>query len=69
LRATEHDIDSARPHQKLKRQRIAVAVGALRIRENREWKPKDVSRKIEAMGCVLVRRGARYDWYRNPSPD
>jgi len=22
---------------------------------------------IEAMGCVLIRRGANHDWYQNPA--
>jgi mRNA interferase HicA len=22
--------------------------------------------KIEGMGCVLIRHGARHDWYQNP---
>lgn len=24
-------------------------------------------RTIESLGCVLVRHGARHDWYRNPA--
>ena len=27
----------------------------------------DLVRQIEELGCVLVRHGARHDWYRNPS--
>jgi predicted RNA binding protein YcfA (HicA-like mRNA interferase family) len=23
-------------------------------------------RKIERLGCVLIRHGARHDWYQNP---
>ena len=26
----------------------------------------DLIKAIEAGGCVLVRHGGRYDWYRNP---
>ena len=26
----------------------------------------DLIRIIEGFGCVLVRHGARHDWYRNP---
>ena len=26
----------------------------------------DLIKRIEAMGCVLVRHGGRHDWYRNP---
>jgi mRNA interferase HicA len=26
----------------------------------------DLIRSIEQCGCVLVRHGARHDWYRNP---
>jgi predicted RNA binding protein YcfA (HicA-like mRNA interferase family) len=26
----------------------------------------DLIKAIEAGGCVLVRHGARHDWYRNP---
>ena len=29
-------------------------------------KRRDLIRKIEAEGCVLVRHGAKHDWYRNP---
>ena len=24
-------------------------------------------KKIKAVGCVLVRHGAKHDWYRNPN--
>ncbi len=24
-------------------------------------------RKITANGCILIRRGAKHDWYRNPN--
>ena len=26
----------------------------------------DLIREIEAAGCLLVRHGAKHDWYRNP---
>jgi mRNA interferase HicA len=26
----------------------------------------DLIKTIEALGCVLVRHGAKHDWYRNP---
>ncbi len=26
----------------------------------------DLIRTLEQMGCVLVRHGAKHDWYRNP---
>jgi mRNA interferase HicA len=26
----------------------------------------DLIRQIESAGCVLVRNGAKHDWYRNP---
>jgi len=26
----------------------------------------DLIRKLEQMGCVLVRHGGRHDWYTNP---
>jgi mRNA interferase HicA len=29
-------------------------------------KRRDLIRRIEASGCVLVRHGGRHDWYRNP---
>ena len=29
-------------------------------------KRREFVRKLEAMGCVLVRHGARHDWYTNP---
>ena len=29
-------------------------------------KRKDLIRKIEEMGCVLVRHGKKHDWYTNP---
>ena len=27
----------------------------------------DLIRTIEGFGCVLIRRGGKHDWYRNPS--
>ena len=30
-------------------------------------KRRELVRKLEAMGCVLVRHGARHDWYTNPT--
>jgi hypothetical protein len=27
----------------------------------------DLIREIEKMGCVLIRHGAKHDWYRNPN--
>ena len=29
-------------------------------------KRRDLIRQIENGGCVLIRRGARHDWYQNP---
>jgi len=29
-------------------------------------KRKDLVREIEKRGCILIRRGARHDWYQNP---
>lgn len=26
----------------------------------------DLIKAVEALGCVLVRHGAKHDWYRNP---
>jgi len=26
----------------------------------------DLIKKIERLGCVLIRHGARHDWYQNP---
>jgi predicted RNA binding protein YcfA (HicA-like mRNA interferase family) len=26
----------------------------------------DLIKRIEGMGCMLVRHGAKHDWYRNP---
>jgi mRNA interferase HicA len=30
-------------------------------------KRNDLIREIEKMGCILIRHGARHDWYQNPS--
>lgn len=27
----------------------------------------DLIREIEKLGCVLIRHGAKHDWYRNPN--
>lgn len=29
-------------------------------------KRTDLLRLIESFGCILIRHGARHDWYRNP---
>jgi hypothetical protein len=29
-------------------------------------KRTDLIRQIVAFGCVLIRHGAKHDWYRNP---
>jgi len=29
-------------------------------------KRRDLVRKIEEMGCVLIRHGGKHDWYQNP---
>ena len=29
-------------------------------------KRRDLVRKLEELGCVLVRHGASHDWYSNP---
>ena len=29
-------------------------------------KQTDLVRKLETLGCVLVRHGGKHDWYRNP---
>jgi len=29
-------------------------------------KRTDLVKTIEGFGCVLIRHGARHDWYRNP---
>ena len=30
-------------------------------------KRQDLIRKLEEIGCVLVRHGGRHDWYTNPA--
>jgi mRNA interferase HicA len=30
-------------------------------------KRTELIRKIKRMGCVLIRHGARHDWFQNPS--
>jgi mRNA interferase HicA len=29
-------------------------------------KRKDLIRELEKMGCLLIRHGAKHDWYQNP---
>ncbi|MBC7262523.1 MAG: type II toxin-antitoxin system HicA family toxin [Chloroflexi bacterium] len=29
-------------------------------------KREDLIRELEKMGCVLIRHGAKHDWYQNP---
>jgi len=29
-------------------------------------KRRELIRRLNAMGCILVRRGAKHDWYQNP---
>ena len=29
-------------------------------------KKKELVRQLEEMGCILIRRGRRHDWYQNP---
>jgi mRNA interferase HicA len=29
-------------------------------------KRRDLIRQIERKGCILIRHGARHDWYQNP---
>ena len=29
-------------------------------------KRRDLIRTLEKMGCVLIRHGAKHDWYHNP---
>lgn len=28
-------------------------------------KRKDLIRQIESLGCILIRHGAKHDWYQN----
>ncbi len=30
-------------------------------------KRRDLIRELEKLGCVLIRHGAKHDWYQNPS--
>ena len=30
-------------------------------------KQRDLIRTLLALGCVLIRHGAKHDWYQNPS--
>ncbi|MDQ7032152.1 MAG: type II toxin-antitoxin system HicA family toxin [Desulfonauticus sp.] len=30
-------------------------------------KRKDLIRKLEDMGCILIRHGGKHDWYHNPT--
>jgi predicted RNA binding protein YcfA (HicA-like mRNA interferase family) len=30
-------------------------------------KRKDLIRRLEAGGCVLIRHGGKHDWYQNPT--
>ena len=29
-------------------------------------KRKELVRQLEEMGCILIRRGRKHDWYQNP---
>lgn len=29
-------------------------------------KRRELVQKIEEMGCILIRHGAKHDWYQNP---
>lgn len=29
-------------------------------------KQRDLIKKLEEMGCVFIRHGAKHDWYQNP---
>ncbi|WP_462322549.1 type II toxin-antitoxin system HicA family toxin [Halochromatium sp.] len=29
-------------------------------------KRRDLIKKLESVGCVLLRHGSRHDWYHNP---
>ncbi|MGE0130504.1 MAG: type II toxin-antitoxin system HicA family toxin [Blastocatellales bacterium] len=29
-------------------------------------KRRDLIRQLEMMGCILIRHGAKHDWYQNP---
>ncbi len=30
-------------------------------------KRRDLIKRIETLGCKLIRHGGRHDWYRNPA--
>jgi len=30
-------------------------------------KQRDLIKRLEAMGCVLIRHGGKHDWYQNPN--
>jgi len=30
-------------------------------------KRKDMMHQLEESGCILIRHGARHDWYQNPA--
>lgn len=30
-------------------------------------KRRDLIKKIEGLGCVLIRHGGKHDWYQNPT--
>jgi mRNA interferase HicA len=30
-------------------------------------KHRDLVKKIEGVGCVLIRHGGKHDWYQNPA--
>jgi len=30
-------------------------------------KKRDLIRELKKMGCVLIRHGAKHDWYQNPN--
>ncbi len=29
-------------------------------------KRRELIKRIESMGCILIRHGSRHDWYQNP---
>jgi len=32
-------------------------------------KRRDLIRELERLGCILIRQGARPDWYQNPNTE
>ena len=30
-------------------------------------KRRDLIKKLESSGCILIRHGSKHDWYQNPS--